>query len=51
MSKQFDDFNKKLESPLTEMKHLRNKNERIKTENLRLSNEILKIKRKLESFK
>jgi len=34
MSKQLDDFNKQLKSSLTEMKHLRNKNERIKTENL-----------------
>lgn len=43
MNKQFDDFNKILESSLTEMKHLRNENERIKTENLRLSNELLEI--------
>jgi hypothetical protein len=51
MSKQFDDFNKKLESLLIEMKLLRNNNEKIKIENLRLSNEILKIKQKLDSFK
>ncbi|VVC34037.1 Baculovirus FP protein,UDP-glucuronosyl/UDP-glucosyltransferase [Cinara cedri] len=50
MSKQFDDFNKKLESSLIEMKLLRNDNEKIKLENLRLSNEILEIKQKLDSF-
>lgn len=50
MSKQFDDFNKKLESSLIEMKLLRNDNEKIKIENLRLSNEILEIKQKLVSF-
>lgn len=49
MSNQFDDFNKKLESSLMEMKLLRNENEKIKTENLRLSNEILEIKQKLDS--
>jgi len=50
MSKQFDDFNKKLESSLIEMKLLRNDNEKIKIDNLRLSNEILEIKQKLDSF-
>jgi len=50
MSKKFDNFNKKLESSLTEMKHLRNENKRINTENIRLSNEILEIKQKLDSF-
>lgn len=50
MSKQFDDFHKKLESSLIEMKLLRNDNEKIKNENLRLSNEILEIKQKLDSF-
>jgi len=41
---------KKLVSSLIEMKLLRNDNEKIKTENLRLSNEILEIKQKLDSF-
>jgi len=50
MSKQFDDFNKKLESSLTEIKLLINDNEKIKIENIRLSNEILEIKQKLDSF-
>lgn len=48
ISQQFDVFNKKLESSLIEMKLLRNDNEKI--ENLRLSNEILEIKQKLDSF-
>ena len=50
MGNQFDDFNKKLESALTELKYLKIENETIKADNTRLSNEILEIKQKLDTF-
>jgi len=50
MGQQFDDFNKKLESTLTELKHVKKENEIIKADNTRLSNEILEIKQKLDTF-
>jgi hypothetical protein len=50
MSLQFDDFNKKLESTLTELKQLKKENEIIKADNSRLSNEILEIKHKLDTI-
>lgn len=50
MGLQFDDFNKKLESTLTELKHLKKENEIVKADNSRLSNEILEIKHKLDTF-
>jgi len=50
MGQQFDGFNKKLESTLTELKHLKKENDIIKAGNSRLSNEILEIKQKLDTF-
>lgn len=50
MGQQFDDFNNKLESTLTELKHLKKENDTIKADNSRLTNEIIEIKHKLDTF-
>lgn len=50
MGQQFDEFNNKLESTLTELKHLKKENDTIKADNSRLSNEIIEIKQKLDTL-
>lgn len=46
MGLHFDEFNKKMEAALLEMNPLRTENEKIKTENIRLTNKIVEIKQK-----
>jgi len=50
MGRQFDEFNKKLDTTLKEMKLLRTENDTIKAENMRLANEVLNIKQKLDTL-
>jgi len=46
MRRQFDSFNNKIESELSEIKSIKIEKERINTENIRLSKETVEIKQK-----
>lgn len=47
IGEQFDEVNKKLESPLLKIKHLRTDHDKIIAKNTKLANEILEIKQTL----